>query len=98
MSEMTLAELRRKTGLSQSQVAAEMGISVAQVSKMEAMYPKVMFNRLRAYMDAIGVEIRYLDCDVHIDLSSSEVVEDSSRILALGRRKDPTRGGLRSGH
>lgn len=92
---MKLADLRQRAGLSQSQVASRMGVSRVQVSRIEAMYPQVMFPTLRAYMDALDLEIRFagdID-DVLVDVSSSDVEADRDRIYAEGRRKDKSRGG-----
>jgi transcriptional regulator with XRE-family HTH domain len=88
---MTLAELRQKRGLSQADVARELGVSRNQVSRTEAMYPNVMFTKLRAYLDVIGVDIRFTADG--IDVLSGEVTEDTARIYAESRRKDPTRAG-----
>ncbi len=90
---MTLSEFRRKIGLSQSQLAEKMGVTAAQVSKIEAQYPDVMFTALRRYMDGLGVEVRFFfDHEkTALDVSSSEIVHDETRILAEGRKKDPTR-------
>ena len=89
---MTLAELRKMAGLSQSQMAAKMQVSRVQVSRIEAMYPDVMFKTLRAYMDALDANIRFTLDDV-VDVESSEVVADTTRIYAENRRKDKSRAG-----
>lgn len=92
---MTLADLRKRSGLSQAQIAERMGVSRPQVSRIEAMYPELMFPTLRRYMDAIEMDIRYVGGpeDAPMDVSSSEVTEDKTRVYAEGRRKDRTRGG-----
>ncbi|WP_445279654.1 helix-turn-helix domain-containing protein [Streptomyces sp. DSM 118148] len=92
---MTLADLRRRTGLSQAQVAERMFVSDTQVSRIEAMYPQVMFPTLRAYLDAIKVDIRFSQAP-GLNVLSGEVVADTTRIYAASRRKDPTRGGRRA--
>ncbi|MGW7510670.1 helix-turn-helix domain-containing protein [Streptomyces massasporeus] len=94
LEHLTLAVLRRRAGLSQAQVAEKMFVSKAQVSRIEAMYPDLMFPTLRAYMDAIGVNIRFVGENI-VDELSGEVVADTSRIYAESRRKDPTRGSRR---
>lgn len=93
---MKLADLRHRAGLSQPQLAARMGVSRAQVSKIEAMYPDVMFPTLRNYLDGLGIEIRFVgDLDgAAVDVSSSEVEVDTDRIFRESRKADPTRRGL----
>lgn len=96
-TEMKLADLRHRAGLSQPQMAERMGVSKTQVSRIEASYPDVMFTTLRRYLDALGLEIRYTgEMDgIAVDVSSSDVVKDSSRIYGETRRLDPTRRSAR---
>lgn len=98
-SEMKLADLRHRAGLSQPQLAKRMGVSRVQVSRIEASYPDVMFTTLRRYLDALGLEIRYtgelVAGELAVDVSSSEVVRDASRIFGETRKLDPTRGAGR---
>lgn len=92
---MKLSDLRLRCGLSQPQLAERMGVSRVQVSRIEAMYPDVMFTTLRRYLDALDLDIRFtgeID-NIAVDVSSSEVEEDSSRVWKETRQKDPTRGG-----
>ena len=93
----TLADLRKRAGLLQSQVAKKMGVSSAQVSRIEAAYPDVMFPSLRRYMDAVGVDIRFVGEGI-IDDVSDEVERDVFRSSTVENMKsDPTRGfGRRS--
>jgi transcriptional regulator with XRE-family HTH domain len=90
MNTTKLAHLRMRTGLSQSQVAQRMGVTRVQVSRIEAMYPNVMFTSLRSYMDAIGADVHFT-ADGIFDVVSGDVEEDTSRTYAQARRKDPTR-------
>jgi transcriptional regulator with XRE-family HTH domain len=88
---MTLADLRKRAGFSQSQVAKKMKVNQATVSRIEANYPNVMFPSLRRYMDAIDVDIRFFSEGVFDDVSD-EVEQDVYRIGTVeGRRNDPTR-------
>lgn len=87
----TLADLRKRAGLSQSQMAKKMGVSNTQVSRIEASYPDVMFPTLRRYMDALAVDIRFVGEGI-IDDVSDEVEKDATRIYAETRRADPSRG------
>lgn len=87
---MTLADLRRKAGKTQPQVADSMGVSRTQVSRIEARYPDVMFPVLRRYLDALEVEIRFSGAGVV--LASDDVCADTARTYAESIRSDPTRG------
>jgi transcriptional regulator with XRE-family HTH domain len=89
---MTLADLRKKAGLSQLQMAERLGVQKAAISKIEAMYPDVLFSTLRRYMDVLDVEIRFHGVPDVASISSSEVVKDESRIMSEKRRTDPKRG------
>ena len=52
----TLGELRRDSGLSQHDVAEELGVSQASVSKIERQdYPQV--STLMRYLDALGANL-----------------------------------------
>jgi transcriptional regulator with XRE-family HTH domain len=86
---MTLADLRRKAGLSQAQMAKKMGVSNTQVSRIEASYPDVMFPSLRRYMDALGTTIKFVGIETECD--SDDVEKDATRIYGETRRQDPTR-------
>lgn len=89
---MTLADLRKSAGMTQAQVAKKMYVSQAQISRIEGMFPDVMFPSLRAYLDAIGTDIRFVLNDV-FDVVSGEVTSDNTRTYAEKRRQDPTRRG-----
>lgn len=89
----TLADLRRKVGLSQTQVADALGISQARVSRLEAQYPDVRFTALRDYLHAVGVKVVFDGWDID-RVDSTQVIADASRAEAMERRrKDPSRGG-----
>lgn len=81
-----LAELRTTAGLSQRTVSERMGVTQTQVSRIEAMYPDVMFPSLRSYLDAVGVDIRFV-LDGVFDLVSGDVEQDMSRAEAVHNRK-----------
>ena len=49
-----LAEVRRTTGLTQTQLAANLGVGQAQVSKIERQ-SDMLLSTLAAYLDALGV-------------------------------------------
>lgn len=90
---MTLSDLRKKAGLSQSQLAKRMNVTVQWVSRVEGMYPDVMFPKLRAYLDGVGVDIRFVMGG--FSTLSGNVTEDGSRTYKESRQHDPTRAGKR---
>lgn len=86
-----LADLRTSAGMSQSKVAERMGVTSAQVSRIEAQYPDVMFPTLRTYLDAIGADIRFVLED-GFDVLSGDIEADASRAEMVAKRKaDRTR-------
>lgn len=86
----TLADLRREVGLSRAEVSRRMGVSVAQVTRVEVQYPDVMFPTLRRYMDALGVKIVY-DGD-SFAYESDTVEQDPEReATRQARKNDPGR-------
>lgn len=88
----TLADLRRHKGMTQAEVASKMAVSPKQVSRIEAAYPQVMFTSLRAYLDAIKVDIRFMD--EALSVLSGDIEPDADRQLAVkARQADPTRQG-----
>ncbi|MFE1024958.1 helix-turn-helix domain-containing protein [Streptomyces sp. NPDC058818] len=93
--ETTLASLRARVGMTQAQVAEKMFVSPAQVSRIEALYPHLMFPTLRAYLDALGVDIKFA-LEGRGEWLSGDVIADINRsdVLRL-RRLDPTRRGFR---
>lgn len=91
---MTLADLRRKAGLSQRQVAEAMGRSESTVNRMETAYPDVSYSRLREYLRAIGRDVKLTGATEDDDLWADNVISDPSRSGAReARRTDPSRGG-----
>ncbi|MFF6966032.1 helix-turn-helix domain-containing protein [Streptomyces anthocyanicus] len=91
----TLSDLRKRTGLTQAEVADRLFLSTAQVSRIEAHYPYVMLHSLRAYLDALGVEIKFCQ-EGFEDCLSGDIVADITRADALrNRRMDPTRRAFR---
>jgi DNA-binding XRE family transcriptional regulator len=72
----TLADARARAGLTQSQVASRMGISQADVSKLERR-ADVRLSTLRAYAEAIGAELQ---------VGLREAGGETSRPLVLAAR------------
>ncbi|MFE1046338.1 helix-turn-helix domain-containing protein [Streptomyces olivaceus] len=86
-----LSDLRKRAGLTQAEVADRLFLSTAQVRRIEAHYPHVMFNSLRAYLDVIGVDVK-LSQDGFEDILSGNISPDPSHGDVLRtRRQDPTR-------
>lgn len=86
----TLADLRREVGLSRSEMSRRMGVSDAQVTRIEVQYPDVMFPTLRRYMDALGVTIVY-DGD-GFAYESDAIEQDPEReTTRRARKNDPGR-------
>lgn len=59
MSETTLAtfnlaDLRRRAGISQSELARRMGVNRPRVGQIEQDFPRVRFNVVDAYIRALG--------------------------------------------
>jgi transcriptional regulator with XRE-family HTH domain len=94
---MTLAELRRKAGYSRSKVATRMGASETAVTRLEAAYPQVRYDRLREYLRAIDYDVKLASTiDEDKDVWADYVVNDPSRADAVAARKaDPSRMGMR---
>lgn len=88
---MTLAKLRERAGLSQAEMAEKMGVSRAQVSRIEASYPDVMFPALRRYMDALDTTVVFAGPDKSYE--SDDIEQDVFRSATVkGKRSDPSRG------
>ncbi len=91
-STKTLAQLREEAGYTQAVVAQKTGLSQGQISKMEAMYPEVRFDRLRDYLYAIGVGMVFTDWDTG-ETAAKDVIADPARAEYVRKRKeDPSRG------
>lgn len=74
----TLADLRRQAGLTQAQVAEHMGVTPGRISHLEARYPYIKYERLLAYMQAIGTELRFTGPN-GINVYAHQMGEDTSR-------------------
>ncbi|MGA5435490.1 helix-turn-helix domain-containing protein [Streptomyces cellulosae] len=90
--DMTLADLRKRVGLTQRDVARLMAVSRTQVCRIESMYPDVMFQSVRKYMDALGVDIKFAIEGDEEWLSGDIVASANHDIVFWMRHTDPTRG------
>jgi transcriptional regulator with XRE-family HTH domain len=92
---LTLADLRRKAQVKQSDIARAMGLTAGQVSRIEADFPEVAFPKVQAYLKALGGHIIFTEWDLG-DVWADRVIADPDRQDARERRKqdrhrDPTR-------
>lgn len=93
--ELTLADLRIRAGLTQDQVAEKMFVSRTQVRRIEGLYPELMFPTLRAYLDALGVDIKFILGSGGECLSGDVVADVNQPHLLRCRRADRTRRAFR---
>jgi transcriptional regulator with XRE-family HTH domain len=62
----SLADLRRKAGLSESQVAQRMGLTKGRIQQIEAKYPGVNYDTLVRYITALGGSIQFTVGTTHV--------------------------------
>lgn len=74
----TLADLRKKAGLSQDQVADRMGITKARVRHIEAKYPGINYGTLARYIQALGGSIQFLVGTTHTSADRLKADPDKS--------------------
>ena len=58
-AQYNLADLRKAVGLSQMEVARRMGVNRPRVGQIERDFPRVRFNVVQAYFQALGGNIRF---------------------------------------
>jgi len=83
----TLADLRKRAGITQAQVAQAMNISRVQVSRIEARFPGVPLVSALAYLKAIGAEDVVLSHPLLGEIPITDVSPDPARQEALERRR-----------
>jgi DNA-binding XRE family transcriptional regulator len=59
-AEFRLLELRKKSGLTQEQVAARLGVARPRIAEIERHPFSVSFGRLLKYMNAIGADVKII--------------------------------------
>lgn len=59
-AEFKLLELRKKSGLTQEQVAARLGVARPRIAEIERHPFSVSFGRLLRYMNAIGADVQII--------------------------------------
>ena len=72
-----LAAIRRETGLTQTELAASLGVGQAQVSKIERQ-GDMLISTLAAYLSALGA-----DAQIVVEVAEQTITFD----LTGGRRK-----------
>jgi transcriptional regulator with XRE-family HTH domain len=72
-----LAAIRRATGLTQTELAAKLGVGQAQISKIERQRD-MLLSTLTAYLAALGVDAKFV-----VELGDQTVTYD----LRAGRGK-----------
>jgi len=72
-----LAVIRRKTGLTQVELAANLGVGQAQISKVERQ-DDMLISTLAAYLGALGA-----DAQIVVEVAEQTITFD----LTVGRRK-----------
>jgi|SRR5579862_1093496 len=60
-AEFRLLELRKKSGLTQEQVAAKLGVARPRIAEIERHPFSVSFGRLLKYMNAIGADVQIVE-------------------------------------
>lgn len=90
---VTLADVRRRAGRTQRQVAERMGVSRMRVSQIEADYPHVTFPVLLRYMDGLGGGVRFAVPGADGGaIDADDVASDVSRAEAQENRRERVRG------
>lgn len=84
----TLADLRRTTGLSRRVVAERMGVNEPRVAQIEACYPRLRYDTLSKYIQALGGDIRFIVGTVHAAASQMSPDPASERTRAYLRGKN----------
>jgi len=60
-AQFTLADLRQRAGLSQSEVARRMGVNRPRVGQIERDFPSVRFDTVDKYIRALGMHSDFAD-------------------------------------
>lgn len=84
--QFVLADLRKRAGLSQLEVARRMNVSKPRVGQIERDYPRIRFNVLESYMLALGGHIRF-SVPEGTDVRSDAVAPDPRGPREHGYRK-----------
>lgn len=66
----TLADLRRTTGLSQSEVARRMGVNQPRISQIERDFPNLHYQVVASYLRALDTAASVAVKDTHVTLDN----------------------------
>lgn len=91
MDELTLADMRKKAGLTQQKVAERMGVSRGQVQRYEVLYPDISFVAVRRYIEAVGGRVLFKQWREDAVNAASVVQDPASAARREQYRNDPGR-------
>lgn len=91
MNELTLADMRKKAGLSQEKVAQRMGVSRGQVQRYEILYPDISFMAVRRYVEAVGGRVLFKQRQEDAVNAASVVQDPASAARREAYLNDPGR-------
>lgn len=83
-NELTLAELRKQAGMTQLQVAEQMGVTKGRITQIEADYPELKYTVVMRYMKAIDAHVRVSVKGSTVDMNT--VVANPERQTTAARR------------
>lgn len=91
-AQFTLADLRKRAGLTQREVARRMGVNAPRVGQIEQDYPRVRFSVMQNYFQAIGTTLYALGSPtenhpVNVDIRVDQIAEDPRGPRDHGYRK-----------
>ena len=86
---VTLADVRKATGMTWLQVAKKMGVTKGRVGQIEADYPNVHHLVAQRYLEAVGAVVTVQVGELVFE--SSELVADRARKPTKGREYTPRR-------
>lgn len=82
----TLADLRKEAGMTQGEVAKRMGVNRPRVGQIEQDFPRVRFNVVQAYINALGGNVRF-SAVAGLDVLVENIDEDPRGPRDHGYRK-----------
>lgn len=83
--QLLLSDLRKRAGLSQSEVARRMGVNRPRVGQIERDFPRVRFNVLTSYIEALGGVVAFEDALGDL-FHSDQIKEDPRERRSHGKK------------